>query len=274
MFARSLILAGALLVPFAIACTSGNDGTTGDDQNVTARPGELNGFCGGIAGISCKAGLKCVHADGEHPDAAGKCDAVATCLAMPSCGTGEKQVEKCSSDVGCSAVSMCGKSIFCKKEGGVVCQAEPTCAPGDTRVEKCSSDTGCSAVSMCGKSIFCEKPSTDVTLEGTLIRSVGIGGENTGFSILTAQGQLELVLDSTESSQFVDQRFARVKGKRVTLTGVEIATRSALDVTDLLVCPSSSAVINCMPPLAPSNKTCGENRSFIESKCTGVSFVE
>jgi hypothetical protein len=67
-----------LLVPFAsvVACADGDDGTTGDDQNIkvgTPKPGEENGMCGGIAGFRCKDGLSC-KLSGNHPDASGKCE--------------------------------------------------------------------------------------------------------------------------------------------------------------------------------------------------------
>jgi hypothetical protein len=53
------------------ACTAGvaDDGTTGDDQEVVKSEGKM---CGGIAGLRCKAGLKC-KLSGNHPDASGTC---------------------------------------------------------------------------------------------------------------------------------------------------------------------------------------------------------
>lgn len=231
MFSR-LLVAAFVLVPFAVACSaSSEDGTTGDDQNVTARPGEVGGMCGGIAGIPCKPGLTCKHA-GNFPDASGTCEAAVTCMAVPACDPGDTAVTG-------------------------------TCASGET----------CYTHSMCGRSVTCKK-SVDVTLEGTLFRSFGIGGENTGSSIKTSSGVLELVLEPADHDKFVDGRFARAKGKRTTLSGVETHNRPALDVTDLLVCPAPGSSINCMPPVAPGNTVCGADRSWIQEKCTGVSYLD
>jgi hypothetical protein len=126
---------------------------------------------------------------------------------------------------------------------------------------------------MCAHTIACRRPA-EVTIEGTLRSTMGIGGENTGASISSASGLLELVLDDGEKAQFVEGRFARAKGKRTTLFGVETHNRPALDVSSLLVCPAPGTSINCMPPVAPGNTTCGADRAWIGEKCTGVSYLD
>lgn len=70
----SLLLVTVLAsLPFAFACASSDDATKGDDQNVTgARPGELGGMCGGLAGFRCADGLEC-RMIAHHPDASGTC---------------------------------------------------------------------------------------------------------------------------------------------------------------------------------------------------------
>lgn len=113
-----------------------------------------------------------------------------------------------------------------------------------------------------------------VTLEGTLRRSAGIGGENTGSSIQTASELVELILDPGEQNQFVDGKKARAKGEIKYLSGVETRNRKALDVKELLVCPDPGYV-NCMP--GPnrrlSNLCASDNRSWVEANCPGVNFT-
>ncbi len=124
-------------------------------------------------------------------------------------------------------------------------------------------------------SAFPKPEASAVTVEGTLFHSVGIGGENTGFSVRTKDSVLELVLDAADQKAFSEGKLARVQGTSTLLSGVETHDRKAIDVTDLLVCPDAGT-IDCMPPVAGSAaKLCsGENRSWIEAKCKGVSFVD
>jgi hypothetical protein len=272
------ILIGALVPLALIACAGGaSDGTTGDDQNVTARPGELNGICGGIAGIRCKGNLRCELA-GNFPDAGGKCVAGDPLPGELNGMCGGIAGIPCKPGLACKIEGQ-GFDLAGKCEATATCLAIPGCDPGDKQVQSCaagSAPTDCYTRSMCGKTVNCKKSgsSAEVTLEGTLTASVGIGGENTGASIQTSTGLVELVLDNAERSSFVEGRFARVKGKKTELSGVETGKRSAVDVTKLLVCPNSSAVINCQPPLQPGTTICGEDRDWVQEKCAGVSFVD
>jgi hypothetical protein len=119
-------------------------------------------------------------------------------------------------------------------------------------------------------------PPASVTVEGNLFTSFGIGGENTGRSIQLGNGDVfELVLDASEQSRFASGKLARVKGKKTFLSGVETQNRAAINVDDLLVCPNAGA-INCMPPVNGSAQSlCAPaNRSWIESKCAGVEYLD
>lgn len=103
-----------------IACGK-TEGTTGDDQDLTAQgrpdPGEVGGLCGGIAAIRCKDGLECKKTM-QGPDASGTCEAMATCLAMPSCDSGDSAIASCPNlNPSCYTRSMCGRTIACKKAG-------------------------------------------------------------------------------------------------------------------------------------------------------------
>jgi hypothetical protein len=113
-----------------------------------------------------------------------------------------------------------------------------------------------------------------VTLEGTLQRSFGIGGENTGSSIATSSGMVELILDDGERNQFVDGKKARAKGEIRFLSGVETHNRKALDVKEMIVCPDPGYV-NCMP--GPnrrlSNLCSSENSTWVTANCPGVQFT-
>lgn len=192
-------------------------------------------MCGGFAGIRCKQGLRC-ELEGQHPDAAGKCvpeGPRAVCMAIPSCDPGDTE-------------------------------SQSACAPNE--------GASCSSKSMCGRTIYCRK-SADVEVEGTLKKTAGIGGENTGASIQTASGLTELVLDD-HAAEFVDGRFAKVTGKKTTLSGVETHDRPAIEVKALLVCPAPNAVIDCMPPIAPGNTICGQDRAWIQAKCQGVQYLD
>jgi hypothetical protein len=161
----------------------------------------------------------------------------------------------------------------------MTCLAIPTCEQGDAeggQACKASEGDSCYSRSMCGRTVTCRKAAggESVELEGTLVSSVGIGGENTGSSIKAANGGLTELVLGDQASKFVDGRFAKVTGKKTTLSGVETGNRSAIDVKKLLVCPASGAVFNCMPPIAPGNTVCGEDRSWIQDKCQGVSYLD
>jgi hypothetical protein len=116
---------------------------------------------------------------------------------------------------------------------------------------------------------------SEQTLVGTLASAVAIGGETTGQVIQTEAGQLELEFapGSPLGSQFTDGRKAVVVGVRVDRAGVEIPVRNMVLVTDMLVCPASSAVINCMP--INQTKACESgNRFWIQSNCEGVTYLD
>jgi hypothetical protein len=114
----------------------------------------------------------------------------------------------------------------------------------------------------------------EVVLEGTLVRSFGIGGENTGSSIKTSKEMVELILDPGERNQFVDGKKARAKGTIKLLSGVETQNRKALDVKEMLVCPAPGFV-NCMPGpnVRLSNLCAPDNHPWVEANCAGVSFA-
>ncbi len=112
--------------------------------------------------------------------------------------------------------------------------------------------------------------------DGTLRKSVGIGGENTGTSLATSGGLMELVLTDAQRNQFVDGRNARVVGERRTLNGVETANRPAIGVIDLLVCPEPGQTLNCMPGpnVRLSNLCSPENQPWVADKCEGVTIAQ
>lgn len=114
-----------------------------------------------------------------------------------------------------------------------------------------------------------------ITVDGELFTSFGIGGENTGTSIKTANASYELVLDAGEKNQFVDGKKARVTGKKTFLSGVETSNRPAIDVESMLVCPNPGW-INCMPGpnVRLSNLCAADNRSWVQANCPGVSYAD
>lgn len=116
---------------------------------------------------------------------------------------------------------------------------------------------------------------TESTVEGELASVMGIGGESTGYALMTEAGMVELILDPGEANQFVDGKRARVKGKKTTLTGVETGVRPALDVRSMLVCPDRGWV-NCMPGpgVRLSNLCAAENRSWVQANCEGVDYAD
>lgn len=115
-----------------------------------------------------------------------------------------------------------------------------------------------------------------LTVTGKLVRTVGVGGENTGTSVQTKdQGTLELILDAGEQNQFQDGATARVKGTVKFLSGVETHDRKAIDVTEMLLCPTTNHV-DCMPgPNVRLSSYCSsENRSWVTKNCPGVTFTD
>lgn len=110
-----------------------------------------------------------------------------------------------------------------------------------------------------------------VTLKGTLVHSVGIGGENTGTSLETADGMIELVLSPEQIKAFVEERVARVTGVHTVLQGVETGERDAIKVSALVVCPAPGSFINMMPhPFAPGQERDGVDNGWILENCPGV----
>lgn len=112
--------------------------------------------------------------------------------------------------------------------------------------------------------------------DGTLKQSFGIGGENTGTSLATSSGVMELVLSDAQRNQFVDGRNARVVGERRTLSGVETSNRPAIGVIDLLVCPAPGETLNCMPgPTVRLSNLCSpDNQAWVVDKCEGVTIAQ
>ena len=116
--------------------------------------------------------------------------------------------------------------------------------------------------------------SAEVTLEGTFVATMGIGGENTGASIKTSSELVELILDAGERNQFIDGKKARAKGTIKFLSGVETQNRKALDVKELLVCPNPG-YLNCMPgPNVRLSSLCSsDSRTWVEANCPGVQYT-
>jgi hypothetical protein len=95
--------------------------------------------------------------------------------------------------------------------------------------------------------------------KGTLVHTVGIGGENTGFSAKIDSSTIELVLDPAAQANFVEGRVARITGTPTTLSGIETHDRPAIKVTDLLVCPAANTVLNMMPPVSADTLWISQN---------------
>ena len=85
------------------------------------------------------------------------------CLAMPSCGPGQTEVEQCDESTdSCDEVSMCGVTLFCADDAneglpdGAVCFAEPNCAMDEVEVETCDEgDEDCYENTVCETTIYC-----------------------------------------------------------------------------------------------------------------------
>jgi hypothetical protein len=106
-------------------------------------------------------------------------------------------------------------------------------------------------------------------VKGTLELAAGIGGEHTGYSVQTEAGPRELILTAAQQQYFTEGRVARVRGFASVLPGVEIESRSAVRVTDLLVCPAPGTWINLMPgPGRPAGF--GETTRWILENCPDV----
>jgi hypothetical protein len=116
---------------------------------------------------------------------------------------------------------------------------------------------------------------SEQTVEGKLTSMFAIGGETTGMAVETEKGLVELDFapGHPAMSSFVPDRKAIVVGPIVSRTGVEIPKRDVLLVTDILVCPASSAVLNCQPPTNSQACQFG-NRFWIQNNCEGVSFID
>src|SRR5690606_19637554 len=59
------------------------------------------------------------------------------CMAVPTCGEGQRQVKECPAGATCEEVSLCGQTILCAEEPPVNCLAMPMCGEGQTQVEEC-----------------------------------------------------------------------------------------------------------------------------------------
>ena len=85
------------------------------------------------------------------------------CLAMPTCGPGQVEVEQCDESLeSCDEVSMCGVTLFCAEEGSEdlpedgVCLAAPVCAMDEIEVEACEEeDENCYESTICEMTIYC-----------------------------------------------------------------------------------------------------------------------
>lgn len=81
---------------------------------------------------------------------------VATCLALPSCGPGQEQVDTCPDGGACRQVTVCGQTITCKDS--VQCAGYPSCDGNDKEVteKRCQyDDIVCYERSLCGVTIWC-----------------------------------------------------------------------------------------------------------------------
>jgi hypothetical protein len=114
-----------------------------------------------------------------------------------------------------------------------------------------------------------------IEVTGKLIHTVGIGGENTGRSVQSQDETVELILDEGEQNQFQEGATARVKGTVKFLNGVETHNRKAIDVTEMLLCPTMRNV-DCMPgpDVRLSNYCSSGNRSWVTKNCPGVTFTD
>jgi hypothetical protein len=107
------------------ACSSGDEGTTGDDQNIVGAP--------------------------------------AHCMAAPACAPDEERVSVClmhESVDQCHGVSLCSQTIMCRKKPPAQCEAMPACGANEEQVDVCMMSDSvdvCHGVSLCGHTITCRK---------------------------------------------------------------------------------------------------------------------
>jgi hypothetical protein len=132
----------------------------------------------------------------------------------------------------------------------------------------CTSMTGGFAFMVSDSCTLTKNDSDEVLVQkGTLVHTVGIGGENTGFSVKIDSKTTELVLSAADQKQFVDGRVARVTGTPTTLNGIETHDRPAIKVTNLLVCPAPHTTLSMMPPVTDDAAWMGKN-------CPDLDIVE
>jgi hypothetical protein len=77
---RRFVVFSILLGSLALVACSADTQEPGSSEDDIKKSGALGAKCGGIAGLTCRAGLRCKKAN--HPDAMGKCE-----------GTGEVTLE-------------------------------------------------------------------------------------------------------------------------------------------------------------------------------------
>jgi hypothetical protein len=132
----------------------------------------------------------------------------------------------------------------------------------------CTLSTGGFAFMRSASCTLTENAAADDEVEkGTLVHTVGIGGENTGFSAKIGGKTIELVLDGAAQKSFVEGRVARITGTATTLSGVETHDRPAIKVSDLLVCPAPHATLDAMPPVSADTH-------WMEQNCPDLDVVQ
>lgn len=90
-------------------------------------------------------------------------DCGATCLAYPSCGPDQIQVDSCDGLSECEPVSICGSTIYCQDDNVSCLAIAPACGPDQTPVDQCDTDDPrCTLYSDgCGADLYCwEAPVT------------------------------------------------------------------------------------------------------------------
>ena len=138
---------------------------------------------------------------------------------------------------------------------------------GSNGTLSCTRSTGGFAFMVSASCTLTENAATDEVEKGTLVHTVGIGGENTGFSAKIGNKTIELVLDETAQASFVEGRVARITGTPTTLSGVETHDRPAIKVSDLLVCPAAHSTLNAMPPVDADTR-------WMEQNCPDLDVVQ
>jgi hypothetical protein len=98
--------------------------------------------CGGtVEGTGGTGGSECEGAD------------CIQCAAMPTCPSGEVEVDTCPMGATCSEVTECGATILCVPEAQ--CAAVPVCPEGTSEVAECPEGATCTEATMCGTTILC-----------------------------------------------------------------------------------------------------------------------